>query len=177
MGSSLRSTSGKSCELQGADDFRPDVLALAEHDDVRVPGRFFRLDADVQSAHRHLDAAGPEAVGDGVRFEDLGREGADRHEIAVVQLGGLLPVSGRFEIAQVVTGRRRRGEIEQPQARELGDDLAALNDARHRQPQFQQLGVVSAQPAHREKTDLHFTPPCSVAIAATIKAVTGMKNR
>src|SRR5262249_51696788 len=117
------------------------------------------------------------SVGDVVRLEDLGGESADGDKVAAVDLGRLLAVAAGLVVTDVVPRRGDGREVEQAEARQRGDDRAALQDAGQRQAELKQFRVVGPQPAHRQKANLHGTPRRSVQTAARSSNATGTKKR
>ena len=81
----------------------------------------------------------PEAVGQRVRFVHLGAEAGDGDQ---VEAAGQVPEIADVRRPQVLDSCARGvmpGERQQAEARQRGDGLAALDEARQRQPQPQQL--------------------------------------
>ena len=64
-----------------------------------------------------------------------------------------------FEILALVLRRRQSGQRQQPQARQRGDRLAALDETRQGQAESQQLGVTRADAAHGNQADFHPSTP------------------
>ena len=119
----------------------------------------------------------PVAVGQIVRFVDLGTEARDRHQVEAVGEPVELPDVLDFVILATVPWRSHARQGEQPQARQRRDHLAALHEARQRHAEPQQLGITRPHAAHCDQADFHRQSPCTrKSHVATIRDATGKKE-
>ncbi len=142
-----------------AEELRPDRLAFAHHDGIGMTGRLIGQRGHVQPTQDHRHLSRTVAVGQFVALLHLRAEAGDGDQVEAVGKLAQLADIVNFEIFALMFRRRGAGQSEQSQAGQRGDGFAALDEARQRQAEFQQLGVAGADSAHGNQSDFHRMSP------------------
>jgi hypothetical protein len=131
------------------------LSALAKHDGVCLKAPLIRRRRNVQAAKDNLRSCKPVATGQPIGVLNLRREARNCDGIEFAGQAIQSSEIRDLEIGQVDAARSQSRQRQQPKARQRGDNLAALDHPRQRQPEAHQFGVLDTHAAHRNEAELH----------------------